>query len=178
MLSDDLYTKGVPGLGEAILAQDYAAIMGQAIDEVIEEINGRQLLGCLHRGTWYVEAPPFCEAKLRAIHARRQTEDNAKRESDRQRREQERREEERRRNRDREERSQSSDGDLDRRHAETLGLRGRVTREDVKRRWRELSKQYHPDNVQHLGPKLREVAEREMKDINAAYHHFRTKYGL
>jgi DnaJ like chaperone protein len=38
--------------------------------------------------------------------------------------------------------------------------------------------QYHPDRVAHLGPKLREVAEHEMKEINEAYDFFRRKYGF
>ncbi len=58
-----------------------------------------------------------------------------------------------------------------------LGLPGAITPEELKRRWRELSRQYHPDQVHHLGPKLKAVAEREMKAINAAYDYLRKKYG-
>ena len=58
-----------------------------------------------------------------------------------------------------------------------LGLRGSVTFEDVKRRYRELVVQYHPDKVNHLGPKLRHVAEEEMKDINEAFAFFEKRYG-
>ena len=68
--------------------------------------------------------------------------------------------------------------DLDSKYASVLGLTGDLSAEKVKLRWRELAKQYHPDNVQHLGPKLREVAEQEMKAINQAYAYFQKKYGL
>ena len=58
-----------------------------------------------------------------------------------------------------------------------LGLRGRVSAVDVRNRYRELAAQYHPDKVNHLGPKLKEVAEREMQDINEAFEYFKRKYG-
>lgn len=58
-----------------------------------------------------------------------------------------------------------------------LGLRGRVSAVDVRNRYRELATQYHPDKVNHLGPKLKEVAEREMQDINEAFEYFKRKYG-
>jgi len=63
-------------------------------------------------------------------------------------------------------------------YAEVLGLRGRVSRDDIRQRYLELMRQYHPDKVNHLGPKLREVAERETKAINQAYEFFRSKYGM
>ena len=54
-----------------------------------------------------------------------------------------------------------------------LGLRGKVTAVDVRNRFRELAAQYHPDKVSHLGPKLKEVAEREMQAINEAFEYFK-----
>lgn len=67
----------------------------------------------------------------------------------------------------------------DERYFETiLGLRHNKTADDIKNRYRELVMQYHPDRVAHLGPKLREVAEQEMKEINEAYNFFKSKYGL
>ena len=59
--------------------------------------------------------------------------------------------------------------------AKVLGIHGEVTLDVVKQRWRVLSQQYHPDKVQHLGPKLRELAEKEMKHINAARDFFQSK---
>lgn len=63
-------------------------------------------------------------------------------------------------------------------YAHKLGLKGRISIDDIKGRYRELVAQYHPDKVEHLGPKLKEVAEREIKEINAAYEYFRRKYGI
>ena len=67
---------------------------------------------------------------------------------------------------------------VEKRYGAVLGLSGRMERSDIKRRYRELVVQYHPDKVVHLGPKLRVAAEKEMKDINEAYAYFREKYGL
>lgn len=66
----------------------------------------------------------------------------------------------------------------DRYYANILGLHGQVSVNDVKRHYRSLVMQYHPDKVNHLGPKLREVAEREMKEINIAFEYFKNKYGI
>ena len=35
--------------------------------------------------------------------------------------------------------------------------------------YRKLVQQYHPDKVANLAPEFRELAERRMKEINAAY---------
>ena len=59
--------------------------------------------------------------------------------------------------------------------AKVLGIEGPVTPEHARQRWRLLSKQYHPDQVQNLGIKLRTLAEAEMKRLNAAYDFFRRK---
>jgi hypothetical protein len=61
-------------------------------------------------------------------------------------------------------------------HGRVLGLRGKVTFEEVKRQYRKRMTEYHPDKVASLGAKLRELAEEETKKINAAYEFFRTKY--
>ncbi len=70
----------------------------------------------------------------------------------------------------------ASAASLEERAKKILGLSGPITPETLKARWRELSRQYHPDQVQHLGPKLRVVAEKEMTDINAAYQLLRKHY--
>lgn len=54
-----------------------------------------------------------------------------------------------------------------------LGIQGEITLDKVKRCYKELVAQYHPDKVCHLGPKLREVAEQEMKNLNEAYEYFK-----
>ncbi|MDD2600239.1 MAG: DUF805 domain-containing protein [Kiritimatiellae bacterium] len=66
----------------------------------------------------------------------------------------------------------------ERHYASVLGLRGRTTKEDVRKAYRDLVTQYHPDKVAHLGEKLRTVAEEEMKKINEAYEYFRRKYAF
>jgi len=75
---------------------------------------------------------------------------------------------------DRHRRSEPEDNDA--RFARILGLSGEIDGDLIKRKWRERSVEYHPDKVSHLGPKLKEVAEREMKEINEAYEYFRNKY--
>ena len=76
-------------------------------------------------------------------------------------------------------RTQEEDGDHpdpDKYFGQILGLRGRITKTDIKRIYRELASLYHPDKVAHLGPKLQEVAAQEMLRINQAYAYFREKY--
>jgi DnaJ like chaperone protein len=62
-------------------------------------------------------------------------------------------------------------------YATFLKLHHPFTFEDVRYGYRELVKQYHPDKVQHLGSKIKIVAESEMKEINEAYDYFKKKYG-
>lgn len=59
-----------------------------------------------------------------------------------------------------------------------LGLGDAATLDDIRKRYRELAGQYHPDKVSHLGRKLKEVAEQEMRLINEAYDYFKRKYGI
>jgi hypothetical protein len=63
-------------------------------------------------------------------------------------------------------------------YGKALGLTGHITRDEVKRRYKDLCQQYHPDIVDRAGPKIKVVAEREMKEINEAYGYFRDKYGI
>ena len=51
----------------------------------------------------------------------------------------------------------------------TLGLAPQATREEVTRGYRQQAQLYHPDKVAQLGPELKEVADRKMKEINEAY---------
>jgi hypothetical protein len=169
MLDPRLYNSHIPGLDEALPVDVYAELTGATIDSVIQDIQGRRILGVFYNKQWYAEAPAFCEDKLRRILAARER--NKAEQEDRSRRQEQRND-----------RSSStppkSEANAELLFAKVLGLNGRVTREDVKRRWRELTVQYHPDKVAHLGPKLREVAEQEMKAINEAYDYFRNKYQI
>jgi hypothetical protein len=63
-------------------------------------------------------------------------------------------------------------------YARVLGLSGKITRNDVREKYRDLAAKYHPDRVNHLGDRLKETAEREMKEINEAFDYFKEKYGI
>jgi DnaJ like chaperone protein len=58
-------------------------------------------------------------------------------------------------------------------HYATLGLEPGADKEEIKKAYRKLSMQYHPDKVRHLGEEFRAVAENKMKEINAAYDFFK-----
>lgn len=77
-------------------------------------------------------------------------------------------------------RSESSTHKVNAEHyyAAVLGLSGPVNADDLRRRYRELVLQYHPDRVSHLGIKLKVLADREIKAINEAYGYFKDKYGI
>ncbi len=47
----------------------------------------------------------------------------------------------------------------------------------IKKAYRTLSMQYHPDKVAHLGDEFKGVAEEKMKEINVAYDYFQNKFG-
>ena len=63
-------------------------------------------------------------------------------------------------------------------HGKALGLQGKLTPDEIKKKYRELMTQYHPDKVRNMGDEIREVAERKAKEINEAYDYFRKKYDL
>ncbi len=54
-----------------------------------------------------------------------------------------------------------------------LGLEPGADMETIKKAYRKLSMQYHPDKVRHLGDEFRAVAEEKMKEINQAYDYFK-----
>lgn len=54
-----------------------------------------------------------------------------------------------------------------------LGLESGASDEEIKKAYRKLSMQYHPDKVRHLGEEFRKVAEEKMKEINIAYDFFK-----
>jgi len=51
----------------------------------------------------------------------------------------------------------------------TLGLSEDASAEVIKKAWRKLSIENHPDKVAHLGEEFRNIAEQRMREINAAY---------
>ena len=56
-----------------------------------------------------------------------------------------------------------------------LGLQAGAGFDEIKKAYRKLSKEYHPDKVSHLGEEFRKVAEEKMKEINVAYNHLKKK---
>ena len=52
---------------------------------------------------------------------------------------------------------------------DVLGVTADAPIEEIKAAWKTRMKEYHPDRVQTLGPKLRELAESESKRLNDAY---------
>jgi DnaJ like chaperone protein len=58
-----------------------------------------------------------------------------------------------------------------------LGLKPGAGFAEIKKAYRQLSKEYHPDKVGHLGEEFRRVAEEKMKEINVAYNHLQKKFG-
>ncbi|HER62981.1 MAG TPA: J domain-containing protein, partial [Desulfobacteraceae bacterium] len=57
-----------------------------------------------------------------------------------------------------------------------LGLDPGADFNAIKKAYRKLSMQYHPDKVGHLGEEFQRVAEEKMKEINMAYDYFKKKY--
>lgn len=57
-----------------------------------------------------------------------------------------------------------------------LGLEPGADFSTIKKAYRKLSMQYHPDKVSHLGAEFQKVAEEKMKEINTAYDFFKKKF--
>jgi DnaJ like chaperone protein len=54
-------------------------------------------------------------------------------------------------------------------HYQALGLAPSAGNDEIKRAYRQLAAQYHPDKVSHLGPELIAFANEKFKAINEAY---------
>ncbi len=52
---------------------------------------------------------------------------------------------------------------------EVLGVSPTASRDEIQAAYKSLARQYHPDRVTSLGEEFRQLAERRMKAINAAY---------
>ncbi|MCW5206112.1 TerB family tellurite resistance protein [Desulfobulbus sp. F5] len=64
----------------------------------------------------------------------------------------------------------------EKRYSTVLGVDETADFAVIKKAYRQLSMQYHPDKVAHLGAEFKRVAEEKMKEINAAYDYFRKKF--
>ncbi len=54
-----------------------------------------------------------------------------------------------------------------------LGITPQATPAEVTAAYRKMAQMYHPDKVAGLAPEYREIAEKRMKEINAAYDQLR-----
>ncbi|HLP17564.1 MAG TPA: J domain-containing protein [Bacteroidota bacterium] len=59
-----------------------------------------------------------------------------------------------------------------------LGLQGRITKAQIRKKYLELVAQYHPDKVQHLGSELRALGESKTKDLNLAYEWLKMRFKI
>jgi DnaJ-class molecular chaperone len=50
-----------------------------------------------------------------------------------------------------------------------LGVTIDASEDEITAAYRRMAQMYHPDKVNTLGPELKELADRRMKEINAAY---------
>ncbi len=57
---------------------------------------------------------------------------------------------------------------------EVLGITSTASKEEIKAAYYHMAQQYHPDKVATLAPEFKELAERRMKEINAAYKELQT----
>jgi DnaJ like chaperone protein len=60
---------------------------------------------------------------------------------------------------------------------EILGVPNGTSFDEVKRAYRNLSKQYHPDKVLHLGDEFKKFSEQKILDINQAYENIKKAQG-
>jgi DnaJ domain len=59
-----------------------------------------------------------------------------------------------------------------------LGLTPSATEEEIKKAYRKLMSQYHPDRVATLGEDLQKAAEKKAQSINEAYHIIERRRGF
>ncbi len=63
-------------------------------------------------------------------------------------------------------------------YGDVFNLQGKITKEDIRRRYRELMKRYHPDKLTGATEAEIKEAEEKVKKINEAYEYFKKKYNL
>jgi hypothetical protein len=56
-----------------------------------------------------------------------------------------------------------------------LGVGNDASPDEIRRAYRRLANQYHPDKVQHLGEEFRLLAERRFREIQEAYQELAAK---
>lgn len=76
----------------------------------------------------------------------------------------------------RQHRESAGEASLEEQYYAVLGLEKGAGFDEIKRAYRKLSMQYHPDKVGHLGDEFKGIAEEKMKEINVAYDYFQKKF--
>jgi DnaJ like chaperone protein len=61
---------------------------------------------------------------------------------------------------------------------EVLGIGREASVEEIKRAYRQLTLQHHPDKVANLGPEFVKVAEERFKSIQEAYEEIKRERGF
>lgn len=61
---------------------------------------------------------------------------------------------------------------------QVLGIAPTATVDEIKSAYRAKVRQYHPDRVADLGVELRNIADKKMKELNAAYEAGRRAKGM
>jgi hypothetical protein len=61
---------------------------------------------------------------------------------------------------------------------QVLGAGESDSEEEIKRKYKQMVRQYHPDQVAHLGPELKELAARKTTEINGAFAAIRRMRGF
>lgn len=52
---------------------------------------------------------------------------------------------------------------------DVLGVPIDASKKEIQKAYHDLAKQYHPDNIEHMAPGLKSIANEKMAEINAAY---------
>lgn len=63
-------------------------------------------------------------------------------------------------------------------YGKILGLKGKITKAEIREQYLRAIAKYHPDKVNKMGEEIIELAERKTKEINAAYAWLKEKYNL
>jgi hypothetical protein len=59
-----------------------------------------------------------------------------------------------------------------------LGLSKGATIDNIKKAYKTLISQYHPDKVSNLGVELQNLAKKKTQEINEAYNYFKNKFNF
>ncbi|HRI47122.1 MAG: J domain-containing protein [Ignavibacteriaceae bacterium] len=63
-------------------------------------------------------------------------------------------------------------------YGKILGLTGKVSKSQIRKKYLDLIAKYHPDKVSELGDEIKLLAETKTKQLNAAYEWMKHKYNL